>query len=127
MPDLNRLIAVTAIVLSMLSRPSLSAELIMFESASCGWCRQWHAEVGPGYSNSAEGRHAPLLKHRLGESTKGIVLRTPVVSTPTFVLVDGGKEIGRITGYPGDHFFYGMLDELLDRLPDWKRGDKSGT
>ena len=37
--------------------------------------------------------------------------------TPTFVLVEDGKEIGRIEGYPGEDFFWPMLGALLDRLP----------
>ena len=36
--------------------------------------------------------------------------------TPVFVLVDGGREIGRIRGYPGDTFFWGLLANLIERL-----------
>ncbi|MBL3206218.1 thioredoxin family protein, partial [Klebsiella pneumoniae] len=37
--------------------------------------------------------------------------------TPTFILVDGGREIGRIEGYPGADFFWGLLERLAQRLP----------
>jgi hypothetical protein len=40
--------------------------------------------------------------------------------SPTFVLVEQGREIGRITGYPGADFFWGMLAELIQKL------DRSG-
>jgi thioredoxin-related protein len=104
------------------------AQLIMFEDNGCGWCRQWHKEVGPGYPKTAQGRHAPLVRHQVSDATPAKVsLQRPITSTPTFVLVEQGMEIGRMTGYPGADFFYGLLDELLDRLPDWKSRTKSGT
>ena len=36
--------------------------------------------------------------------------------TPVFVLVEEGREIGRIRGYPGDTFFWGLLASLIERL-----------
>ena len=41
-----------------------------------------------------------------------------VVYTPTFVLFDGCREVGRIVGYPGEDFFWGLLDGLLAGLAD---------
>ena len=41
----------------------------------------------------------------------------PIRYTPTFVLIEDGKEIGRIEGYPGDEFFWVRLENLLERLP----------
>jgi hypothetical protein len=37
--------------------------------------------------------------------------------TPTFVLVDRGREIGRIVGYPGEDFFWELLAGLIKKLP----------
>jgi hypothetical protein len=45
----------------------------------------------------------------------GVVLKAPVTMAPTFVLVDNGREVGRIVGYPGADFFYGLLGELLKK------------
>jgi hypothetical protein len=36
--------------------------------------------------------------------------------TPVFVLVGKGREFGRIRGYPGDVFFWGLLANMLERL-----------
>ena len=36
------------------------AELVMFESDFCEWCAAWHAEIGPIYPKTSEGRRAPL-------------------------------------------------------------------
>ena len=68
-----------------------AAELLMFEDASCGWCRRWHADVGQGYPHSEEGRRAPLRRlHIRDQDSAGVSLARPVQATPTFVLVDGG-------------------------------------
>jgi len=99
-----------------------AAELLMFEEAGCPWCKRWHAEVGPGYPKSTEGQRAPLRRIMLeGPKPAGIVLASPVSFSPTFVLVENGREIGRITGYPGADFFWGLLAELIQKL------DRSGS
>ena len=36
--------------------------------------------------------------------------------TPTFAVVENGWEVGRIRGYPGDDFFWGLLGQILARL-----------
>ena len=36
--------------------------------------------------------------------------------TPLFVLVEKGREIGRIRGYPGEDHFWGLLDALIEKL-----------
>jgi hypothetical protein len=90
----------------------------MFEEPGCPWCVRWHREVGVGYPKSEEGRRAPLRRlHVSNARTSGVRLRSPVTATPTFVLVEGDAEIGRITGYPGADFFWGMLGELLAKMP----------
>jgi hypothetical protein len=32
-------------------------------------------------------------------------------------LLDDGREVGRILGYPGEGHFWGLLGELIERLP----------
>ena len=118
------------------SSPTRAAELLMYEEQGCPWCRRWHAEVGIVYPKSAEGRRAPLRRLDIhGQKPDGIALAAPVRATPTFVLVENGREIGRITGYPGADFFWGLLDGLLERLaklePDvpaiTPKGDRAAT
>jgi hypothetical protein len=105
-----------------LSEASQSVELIMFEEVGCPWCRRWHAEVGPGYPHSVEGKRAPLRIVQLRDAPSSAAkLSSPVRTTPTFVLVSSEREVGRITGYPGAEFFWPMLGDLLSRLtPDLK-------
>lgn len=91
------------------------AELVMFERDGCPWCQRWHQEVGLGYPKSDEGLRAPLRVVRSSEAA-GASLKAPLTMAPTFVLVSNGREVGRIVGYPGADFFYGLLDELMRKL-----------
>lgn len=52
-----------------------------------------------------EGAIAPLREINIAHPPESVVLASPVVFTPTFVVVDNNKEVGRITGYPGPEFF----------------------
>ena len=97
--------------------PARAADLLMFETRGCPWCAAWHREVGPGYPKSTEGQRAPLRRLDLAEAEKaGVTFMTPIIASPTFVLVDKGREIGRITGYPGADFFWGLLAQMLAKL-----------
>ena len=97
-----------------------AAELVMFEEPGCAWCRRWHAEIGPAYPLTSEGQTAPLRRfHIRDQNIAGVLLERPIIVTPTFVLAEG-RETGRIVGYPGDEFFYGLLRNLLKRVPEAK-------
>ncbi|MFZ4807315.1 MAG: thioredoxin family protein [Hyphomicrobiaceae bacterium] len=111
-----RRIALALFLIAVAPMCAAAAELLMVEQAGCMWCRRWHDEIGPGYPKSAEGQLAPLRRIDLGTVPEGVTLKLPVTVTPTFVLVDNGREVGRLTGYAGANFFYGMLAPLLDKL-----------
>jgi hypothetical protein len=54
-------------------------------------------------------RHSPALPEDLAD--------IPIERfTPTFVLVEDGREIARLRGYPGDQFFWALVDEMLAKL-----------
>jgi thioredoxin-related protein len=94
-----------------------AAELVMFESKTCAWCKEWHRVIGPVYSKTTEGRLAPLRRVDIHEVRPAdLAAIKPVVYTPTFVIVDAGEEIGRIEGYPGEDFFWGLLGAHLSKL-----------
>ncbi|MFO1134897.1 MAG: thioredoxin [Rhodoblastus sp.] len=97
--------------------PALAAELVMFERAGCVWCERWNAEVGGAYDKTNEGRRAALRRVDLAKGVPPDLSEVgKVVFTPTFVLVDNGKEIGRIEGYADEAFFYGYLNGLISKL-----------
>ncbi len=111
--------AVVATVLLAATTATASAsatELLMFEDRGCGYCKRWDAEIGPGYPKSAEGRRAPLRRVNINSGSGGVTLKRPVTITPTFVLVSGGREVGRVVGYPGADFFYDALGEQMAKL-----------
>jgi hypothetical protein len=94
-----------------------AAELVMFEAEGCQWCAAWDQRIGPIYAKTEEGRRAPLRRVDLhGPRPADLASVTGVVHTPTFVLIDDGREIGRIRGYPGEDFFWGLLGDLIRRL-----------
>mgnify|MGYP001458401969 CR=1 FL=1 len=86
-------------------------QLVMVEERGCRFCLKWDQEVGRGYGRTAEGRSAPLHRVRRGAGVlKGL---PPVVYTPTFILMRRGEELGRITGYPGQFYFWEELTQLM--------------
>lgn len=101
----------------VVSAPLKAAELVMFESPGCHYCMVWKEELGPIYPKTDEGMKAPLRRIIISKQKGMSGLEGPIIHTPTFVLMDQGKEIGRIRGYAGDEFFWTMLDELLAKLP----------
>jgi len=98
---------------------ALSAELLMLEQVGCFWCEKWDKEIGLIYPKTDEAKIAPLRKVNIHEpwpkDLEGINVGP---FTPTFVVVNNGKEIGRMRGYAGDEFFWTLLDELLNKLPN---------
>lgn len=97
--------------------PAQAGELVMFERKGCGWCRKFDADVAPVYERTEEGRRAPLRRLDLSQALPAdIALASPVRFAPTFVLVDEGREIGRITGYASDEAFWGLLGALTEKL-----------
>ncbi|MGE0768327.1 MAG: thioredoxin family protein [Hyphomicrobiaceae bacterium] len=117
--DARSLLAILVFVLgaTVWATGTPAAELVMFDEAGCVWCARWDEEVGEAYVHSEEGRIAPLRRVPIAQARRlDIRLASAVTVTPTFVLVDDGAEVGRITGYPGADFFWGMLDALIARL-----------
>jgi hypothetical protein len=96
-----------------------SASFIMLERHDCPWCKRWLAEIGErAWNQSNLGRRAPL---RRVDTARGLPedlrhLRDWRV-TPSFILLADNHEIGRITGYQGDLFFWQQAEMLIARLP----------
>ena len=95
---------------------ALSAEtfLLMAEEDGCMWCARWNRDVAPAYPITAEGRAAPLRRIDIHAPVPDeITLKSSLRFTPTFVLVQDGHEVSRIEGYPGEDFFWGLLQRML--------------
>ena len=87
--------------------------LYLLEDPGCPYCARWTAEVQPGYLNSPEGAFAPLIRRY--RSDPAVSRFQSVNYSPTFILVRGDEEIGRIVGYMGADLFWIQLDELLKK------------
>jgi thioredoxin-related protein len=112
------LLALVLLVSSLL-RPvqTQASELLMFERDGCVWCQRWDREIGPVYEKTAEAKVLPLRRvNTENQAAGGITLTSPVRFTPTFVVVDNGREIGRITGYINDDAFWGLLTALATKI-----------
>jgi thioredoxin-related protein len=90
----------------------------MFERAGCPYCAQFDREIGPIYDKTDEGKAAPLRRVDIHAPIPPD-LRSVTVEriTPVFVLVDHGREIGRIRGYPGEDNFWGLLAGMIGDVP----------
>lgn len=99
--------------------------LLMVEQTYCEWCEAWNEDIGGIYDKTPEGKQAPLRRVDITDPMPdGIELKLLTQFTPTFILIHQRREIGRIEGYPGEHFFWPMLQNLLGKLPP---GDKPRT
>lgn len=97
--------------------PAGAAELIMFEQAGCAWCEAFDREIAPIYPKTVEGQRAPLRRVNIDRPLPPELGFIDVERlAPLFVLVDGGHEIGRIRGYPGEDHFWGLLGVLMKKL-----------
>jgi thioredoxin-related protein len=107
---------IVCVALLVLSLGGQAAELIMFDQPGCPWCLRWDREIAPIYPKTDLGRRAPLRRVDI-RATRPDDLKTiaGVRYTPTFVLVENGREIGRIVGYLGEDQFWSLLQELFDR------------
>ncbi len=111
-----------AIMFSLLfSLPASAAELLMIHSPTCVFCKAFMKETEPGYSTSEQSKKYPLhvIDISQAESREWIKQATqskkikPIRGTPTFILYDNDKEIGRFVGYGGEEWFYHYLDETI--------------
>ncbi|UZE52087.1 thioredoxin fold domain-containing protein [Rhodopseudomonas sp. P2A-2r] len=111
------LIQLSLVVLFLAPVTSRASELLMFERDGCVYCQRWNRDVGPIFDKTDEAKLLPLRRIDIDkQSTAGVTLASAVRFTPTFVVVDEGREIGRITGYINDDAFWGLLGTFVPRL-----------
>lgn len=113
-----RMILTAFLSLAMMALSDAAAadlRLVMVEQPGCIYCRAWDAEISATYPLTDEGKSAPLTRIQLhAPLPEDMQFLRPAAFTPTFVLLEDGAEIGRIEGYPGEDFFWGLLNQLLD-------------
>ena len=113
-----------AILIAFAASSARAAELVMFEEAGCPWCAVFDREIAPVYAKTDEGKRAPLRRLEISKVLPPELSFIKIERlTPLFVLVDKGREIGRIRGYPGEENFWGLLGALIKKLDETGPGD----
>jgi hypothetical protein len=89
----------------------------MYRSAGCPYCAAWDRAIAPIYPKTDIARRAPLRMVDMNDPrAPKIALKGRILYTPTFVLVENSREIGRIEGYAGEDFFWAQLERLMLQL-----------
>jgi len=111
-----------AIMFSLLfTIPASAAELLMIHNPACVFCQAFMRDVAPGYNETKQGKalfltviDLSVFENRkwLGQELKAGNIKR-IHGTPTFIIYDDGKEIGRVEGYGGKEWFYQKLDEAV--------------
>jgi hypothetical protein len=123
----SRNMMLAAMIVSLCAMRADAAELVMFEQSGCVWCETFTREIAPMYPKTAEGQRAPLRRVNIDYPLPpDLSFIDAERLAPLFVLVDKGREVGRIRGYPGEDHFWGLLGVLIKRLDAGGTGQERG-
>ena len=101
----------------MATTQARAAELLMFDAHGCMHCELWKDVVGEYYHKTREGQAAPLRVVSLDDPMPDDLDWVEGVRySPTFLLIEGEREIGRIVGYPGEDLFWMLMEVEFRKL-----------
>ena len=103
----------------ILSENLMAAELIMVEQQGCYYCEEWKDQIGHIYPKTPEGKYAPLKTFNITEVDGIKGLERDVIFTPTFILMEKNKELGRLEGYSSEDFFWELLEVILEKETEY--------
>ena len=114
---MNQLRKISFLIYAMpiLSGNLMAAELIMVEQQGCHYCLEWKDQLGHIYPKTPEGKYAPLKTIDITEVDDLEGLQRDIIFTPTFVLMENDRELGRLEGYSSEDFFWELLEVLLEK------------
>ena len=88
--------------------------LVYVFSDQCVFCKAWERDVGSLYGDTEYAKKAPLFKIDISLFSEHFTDVTKNVSvTPTFILMSGNDEVGRIVGYQNRDMFFWALSEYI--------------
>lgn len=122
-------IAVCAVV-AVISQPgqARAAELVFYMSEACGVCDRWKEEVGGIYPKTDEAKTLPLRTVSVHDDPPAdLAFVKGVMYTPTFVVVEDGREVGRIVGYISDYFFWEKVSEFAGQVDAVKAAETASA
>jgi thioredoxin-related protein len=89
-------------------------ELLVFEHADCTYCRVFRRDVVPRYQRSTQATEAPMRFVDIERTDLDqLLLKSRINMLPTAVLMKGGREVDRITGYWSPDDFFKMLAYII--------------
>jgi len=89
-------------------------EVLVVEIDNCIYCGLFRRDVAPAYTTSPRAKSAPLRYVNINApDVDRLSLQAPIDTVPTVLVVDNGREVGRISGYVGPEFFFHSLSQLL--------------
>ena len=102
--------------LSFASENNTHKELIFITSEYCPFCRAWEQDIGSLYHRTTYAKQAPLRRVDITE----VEFELPEIienlaGTPTFLIFQNGREIGRIEGYQSAEMFFWALSEYIHK------------
>ena len=107
-------------VLLLIGSPIIASEknglfrLVYVFADHCVFCKAWERDVGSLYGDTEYAKKAPLFKMEISLYRDHFTDLTPNVSvTPTFILMSGKDEVGRIVGYKNRDMFFWALSEYI--------------
>ncbi|MBM1634444.1 hypothetical protein JQV27_16455 [Sulfitobacter mediterraneus] len=113
---LRRVLLSAFLLLSSAFTAAAELSLVMVEEAGCVWCARWNDEIAHIYPKTPEGQSAPLRRIDIHAALPDdLTFARRLSFTPTFVLMQDNLEISRIEGYPGEDFFWGLLEKMLEK------------
>lgn len=99
-----------------------AAELLMFEHVGCVACKRFKAETLPDYQKSKFAKDMPIRSIVANDPDpyKGLtdIKAAPFYYSPTFILVQDGKELVRIRGYAGKKGFMNQMANIYANYKD---------
>jgi len=110
-----------AILMSLLMEMARGAEpletvLLVVERSDCVYCEKFNEEIATAYPLTEEGKIASLRRVDADNWPENLHYIEQEDLTPTFILIQGENEIGRLRGYPGDEYFWFLIGELFAKL-----------
>jgi hypothetical protein len=99
------------------ARPSI-VELLVVEAEGCSYCPILRRDVEPVYLASPSAQRAKMRFADINVvEGSALVLDSPIYIVPTVLVLQDGKETGRLSGYLGVEDFMRGVSHLLGRIP----------
>ncbi len=94
--------------------PDSRFEVLVVEIDNCIYCGLFRRDVAPTYTASQRAKAAPMRFVDINApDVDRLSLSAPIDSVPTVLIIENGREVGRIAGYVGPETFFHSLSRLL--------------